>query len=391
MISVIPLRAGSKSIPHKNVRSLAGRPLAAWVIEASLRAANVRRTIVTTDDPLVTPIYRDFLDRFGPDSIALHERSPGSATDTASTESVLLEVARDLMDDDDVLCLLQATSPLTTATDIDGAWAVFAAGGWDSLLSVVPQHRFVWEAGPGGAQPLNYDPRARPRRQEMTPILVENGAIYITKVRALIDSGSRLSGRVGLYEMPAHTYVELDEPEDLHRLEPLVRDVRRRTLRSEAAGIQLVLSDVDGVLTDAGMYWSSDGVESKRFSARDGKGFQLLHEAGIRTGLLTSEAVELVRRRAEKLRTSVALDCTDKLAEADRLRVEAGLSWRQIAYIGDDVHDIDLMAAVGLSAAPADALPRVRSVAHLVTESGGGRGCFRELADLILESRSTAD
>ena len=365
MIAVIPLRAGSKSIPHKNVREIGGRPLAAWVIEASLNAASVTRTVVSTDDPLVSGIYQGFLERWGPEAITLHDRSPETATDTASTESVLLEVVRSGLGDDDVICLLQATSPLTTERDIDAAWALFESGRWDSVLSVVPQHRFIWEARADGARPLNYDPAARPRRQDMAPLLVENGAIYITSTRALVQSDSRLSGRVGLYQMPAHTYVELDEPEDWERLEPVVREARRRNLRAEAAAIELVLSDVDGVLTDAGMYWSSDGAESKRFSARDGKGFELLHQAGIRTGLLTSEAVDLVRRRAEKLGTSVALGCADKLAEADRLRIEAGLSWRQIAYIGDDVHDLELMAAVGLSAAPADALPRVLSLIHI--------------------------
>jgi YrbI family 3-deoxy-D-manno-octulosonate 8-phosphate phosphatase len=386
MIAIIPLRAGSKSIPHKNTRVMAGRPLATWVIAAALDAQSVERVILSTDDPIVVGLRDDMARAWGADRVVVHHRSASTATDTATTESALIEVAQTL-DQGSIVCLLQATSPLTTSDDIDAAAAVFGAGGFDSLLSVVPQHRFVWSQGDGGAHPVNYDPRSRPRRQEMSPLLVENGAIYITRRDELLATGSRLSGRIATYQMDAGSYMEIDEPQDWSLVESLIRARQVDGLGRAARRVRLVLTDVDGVLTDAGMYLSSDGTELKKFNARDGKGFELLRLAGIATGMLTSEAVELVAQRARKLGTHVALGCADKLAEADRLRLSSGLTWDEIAYIGDDVHDLELMASVGLSAAPCDAVPVVRSAARYVTQAAGGKGSFRELADLILAAQ----
>ncbi len=284
--------------------------------------------------------------------------------------------------------LLQATSPLTRAADVDAAVARFREGGFDSLLSVVPQTRFLWRQDGDDAVPVNYDPADRPRRQDAEPLLVENGAIYVYRAAVLRDHGSRLGGRIGLHPMPAETYCELDEPADWAIVEQLLVDRRRDALRVDPAEIQLVLTDVDGVLTDNGMTWHSDGTESKTFSARDGKGFELLHRQGIRTGLLTSEAVELVRRRGEKLGCHhVELGCRDKLAVADALRGALGLEWAQVAFVGDDVHDLGLLAEAGLSACPADAVAPVRAAVDLVLTERGGAGCFRELADLVLAAR----
>ncbi len=324
--------------------------------------------------------------RWGGDRLTVFQRSPETATDSAPTESALLEVVEHI-DGPSLICLLQATSPLTTAADIDKAASLFSSGGWDSLVSVVPQRRFLWTAGEDTAIPVNYDPQARPRRQDVMPVLVENGAVYITSRSALNASGSRLSGRIAIYEMDAATYLELDEPEDWQIVEEQLRSRPDDGLREAARLVRLVLTDVDGVLTDGGMYLGTDGEELKKFATRDGKGFELLRTAGILTGMLTSESVELVAHRAQKLNTSVALGCTDKRSEADRLRAAHQLTWDELAYIGDDLHDLELMAAVGLSAAPCDAVPSVRRAARYVTRARGGGGCFRELADLILASR----
>lgn len=383
MIAVIPARRGSKSIPGKNRLPIAGRPLVQWTIEAALAATAIDRVVVATDDPDVATIAT----RLG---ATVHARSEASATDDAPTEVVLREVAETTGGDEFVL--LQATSPLTRAEDIDGAVALLRTGGYDSVASVVPQHRFLWRRDGETAAAVNYDPAHRPRRQEATPLLVENGAIYVYRAAVLTDHGSRLGGRIGLYEMPEATYFEVDEPEDWVIVERLL--ARRRAQEAVSVDlreIRLVLTDVDGVLTDNGMIWHSDGTESKRFSARDGKGFELLHRQGIKTGLITSEAVELVRRRGAKLGCHhVELGCRDKVAAAETLRRDLGLEWAQIAFVGDDVHDLGLLGAAGLSACPADAVPAVRAAVDLVLGQPGGSGCFRELADFVLAGGAAA-
>lgn len=153
--------------------------------------------------------------------------------------------------------------------------------------------------------------------------------------------------------------------------------------------IRLFATDVDGVLTDAGMYYSESGDEWKKFNTRDGMGIKLLQKAGLITAIVTQERTRLVARRAEKLAIpELHQGVMDKLAVIRDMAERHGIALRQVAYIGDDVNDIEALKAVGLSAAPADGLPQVLEVVDYVCRLKGGEGAVRELAELILQSRS---
>jgi 3-deoxy-D-manno-octulosonate 8-phosphate phosphatase (KDO 8-P phosphatase) len=162
-------------------------------------------------------------------------------------------------------------------------------------------------------------------------------------------------------------------------------------LRARAAAIRLVVSDVDGVLTDGGVYYSAQGEVLKRFSMRDGMGVELLRERGISTALLTRERSSIVEARAEKLKIDRLLSGQiDKREALPRLVSELGLPPRAVAYIGDDVNDLGALgwvAEAGLAVCPADAVPKVIARVHFVTASRGGYGAFRELCELILENQ----
>lgn len=162
-------------------------------------------------------------------------------------------------------------------------------------------------------------------------------------------------------------------------------------LRLRAAAVRLVVSDVDGVLTDAGVYYSADGEALKRFSMRDGMGVELLRNAGIRTALMTRENSPIVARRAEKLQIeSVWSGQKDKREALPRLLRELGYPLQAVAYIGDDVNDLEALrfvAEAGLAVCPADAVPKVAAAVHFVTSARGGHGAFRELCDLILDNQ----
>ena len=153
--------------------------------------------------------------------------------------------------------------------------------------------------------------------------------------------------------------------------------------------LRLFATDVDGVLTDAGMYYSESGEELKKFNTRDGMGIKLLQAAGLVTALITMEETKLVTRRAEKLAIpEVHQGARDKLAVMREMVARHGLTLQQVAYIGDDVNDLEVLNAVGFSAAPADALPAVRDAVDYVCRQKGGEGAVREVADLILEAKS---
>ena len=162
---------------------------------------------------------------------------------------------------------------------------------------------------------------------------------------------------------------------------------------ARAARIALVVSDNDGVMTDGTVYVSAAGEDMKAYSVRDGMGVERLRDAGIATAILTREAPTLILRRAAKLELRYLwTQVRDKRAYLGRILEETQLSLDRIAYIGDDLNDLEIIAAVGelgLTAAPADAMPRVREAVHHVCTAPGGRGAFREFAEWLLRLRET--
>jgi 3-deoxy-D-manno-octulosonate 8-phosphate phosphatase (KDO 8-P phosphatase) len=177
-------------------------------------------------------------------------------------------------------------------------------------------------------------------------------------------------------------------------LTPPLVPLFERELRFRAANLRLVVTDVDGVLTDGGVYYSERGEALKRFSVRDGMGIERLRADGVETAFMTREASAIVARRAEKLGLRyVYLGVSDKRAALPRLLEEAGVRLAQVAYIGDDVNDTEIMNAVsrlGLVGAPRDAALSVAQVAHRWCTAPGGHGAFREFAEWLLELRREA-
>jgi len=164
-------------------------------------------------------------------------------------------------------------------------------------------------------------------------------------------------------------------------------------LGQRAKRLKLVLSDNDGVLTDAGVYYSDTGEALKRFSLRDGMGVERLRNAGIATAIITRENSQIVARRAEKLRLPhVYLGIWNKREHLDLIVEETGYSLQEMAYIGDDVNDlacIESIGALGLTGSPADAIPEIRSAVHYVCEAKGGYGAFRDFAEWLLHHRDS--
>lgn len=156
--------------------------------------------------------------------------------------------------------------------------------------------------------------------------------------------------------------------------------------------IRMVLTDCDGCLTDGGMYYTEYGDEMKKFNTRDGMGFALLRARGIITGIVTSESVKLNERRAQKMKVDILESgVMDKMPVIQRLSREQGIPLNEIAYIGDDINDLEAIKAVGFGCSPADGVPSAREAARYVTRACGGHGVFREVADLILNSLGSAD
>lgn len=157
-------------------------------------------------------------------------------------------------------------------------------------------------------------------------------------------------------------------------------------LRNKLRKVKFVLTDCDGVLTDTGVYYSDRGEELKRFSIRDGMGVERLRKLlGIETGIITGELSGSVKKRAEKLKIEeIHLGVKNKLDILNKIKLTRDLRTDNIAYIGDDVNDFEILQQVGFSACPNDALPKIKKICDYICENKGGNGAFRELAELII-------
>jgi len=159
-------------------------------------------------------------------------------------------------------------------------------------------------------------------------------------------------------------------------------------VKSKCKKIKIVLSDVDGVLTDGGMYYTDKGDIMKKFHVRDGMGVTLLRKKQIQTILITKEKTKIVKEWAKRMKIEKLYDgVLDKKKISALICKKYQLSLNEIAYIGDDVNDIELLKIVGLSAVPNDASMKAKKVSHYVCKSSGGKAAFREFADLILSQK----
>lgn len=375
-VAFIPVRGGSKSIPLKNIKEMNGHPLVYWTVKAAAECADIDVVYVSTDSDII----KKTVEGFAMPKVQVIGRSAESACDTASTEFAMLEFARQYEFDN--IVLIQATSPLLTAKDLDGGFALYAEEDCDSVISCVRQYRFHWQVDEKGfATPTNYDFYHRPRRQEFGGYLTENGAFYITSRERLLQYECRLSGRIKAYEMPEDTVFEIDEPSDWVIIEQLMK----KNEKFEMPEIKLFLTDCDGCLTDAGMYYSEHGDEMKKFNTKDGMGITLLREAGIKTGIITGEDVDIVRNRAKKLRMDeVFCGIKNKLEVVEALCQKYGIALSNVAYVGDDINDLEVIKKVGFGCSVNNAMEEVKSAARYVSPKNGGEGAIRDIIDHIL-------
>jgi 3-deoxy-D-manno-octulosonate 8-phosphate phosphatase (KDO 8-P phosphatase) len=164
------------------------------------------------------------------------------------------------------------------------------------------------------------------------------------------------------------------------------------TPADRAAHVKLVVFDVDGVLTDGGLWYGADGEAFKRFDVKDGHAMVLARLVGLPVALLTARTSKLVEVRAAELKLAkVYQGRREKGPAFDELCLELGVTPAQVAYMGDDVNDLAPMAKAGLSACPADAVDEVRGAVHFVSSRPGGHGAARELLELVLKATGQWD
>ncbi|HEV2929529.1 MAG TPA: acylneuraminate cytidylyltransferase, partial [Propionibacteriaceae bacterium] len=310
VVAIIPARGGSKGVPGKNLRRVAGRSLVQRAVDACVAATSIDAAYVSTDDAGIAEAARGA-------GAAVIERPADLAGDTASSESALLHALDRLAAEGaepEIVVFVQCTSPFIAPGDLDRAVGMIAGGRADSVFAAVATYEFLWRSGPDGqASGINHDAAYRPRRQDREPHFRETGAFYAMSVAGFRAAQHRFFGRTAVVEVPELTAVEIDHAHDLTLASALAAAIDPRV----RVDVDVVVTDFDGVHTDDSAIVNEDGYEAVRVSRADGLGMERLRKAGIPILILSKETNKVVRARAAKLRVDV-LHGIDGKAEAIR-------------------------------------------------------------------------
>lgn len=380
VVAVIPARGGSRGVPGKNIRRVGGVPLVGRAVTAAREAKLIDSVYVSTDASEIAAVAL----AYGANVI---DRPDDLATDAASSESALVHALDELERDGlkpDVLVFLQATSPFISSDDLDDAIERVTLGESDVVFSAAETHAFLWKDTRGGAAAVNHDAATRPRRQDREPQYQETGAFYVLRVDGFRRATHRFFGRIGMGIVHPSTALEVDTEADLHTamLSPALSRTRSR-IRVDA-----VVTDFDGVHTDNRVHVAQDATESVVAHRGDGLGVALLQAAGIPVLILSTETNPVVAARAAKLDVDVRHGVEDKASALRGWAASQDVALTRIAYLGNDVNDLECLRIVGWPVLVADAHPDVVPEARLVLTRNGGDGAVRELADLILIERT---
>jgi CMP-N-acetylneuraminic acid synthetase len=216
IVSLTLARGGSKGVPRKNIADICGKPLIQYVIDAAKSSNYISKSYVSTEDEEIKSV----VEKLGVNVI---DRPPELAKDTSKCEEALMHFAN--LVDFDILCFIQTTSPLVLASDIDKGISMILQEKYDSVFSATTETWVPkWLASGNHVNPVNWTPSARPRRQQMPELLIENGAFYITKRENLIKSGLRYSGKIGCVTMPLKRSFQIDTQDELNLIKSIIKN-----------------------------------------------------------------------------------------------------------------------------------------------------------------------
>lgn len=399
VLAIIPARGGSKGIPHKNIKNFAGHPLIAYSIIAARQAETVTRVIVSTDDPEIAAVAREYgaeVPFMRPEELAQDH-----TLDLPVFQHALAWLVANEAYSPDVVVHLRPTSPVRPVGLVDEAVRLLLDNpNVHSVRGVVPagqnphkMWRIDMETGqmralldvPGVPEPYNAP------RQALPPVFWQTGHIDAIRTTTILEMNS-MSGSVILpVKLDPRYTVDIDSPSDWQRAEWLVwfgglemvnPGSRRRSLPEV---VKLVVFDFDGVMTDNRVWTDAEGHEFIAAFRSDSMGIHALRDAGIASIVLSTETDGAVEARCRKIGIEVMQGVKDKAGRLQNYLDERGIDRAQVVYVGNDINDLPCFPLVGCAVAVADAMSDVMRAADLVLTRPGGFGAVREICERILK------
>ncbi|QDU58483.1 cytidylyltransferase domain-containing protein [Aeoliella mucimassa] len=383
VLAILPARDGSTRTSVNPLSPVAGHPLIGHTVTAARMSKSVTRIVVATPHSGIADVAR----RFG-GQVVMQQR------ETNDTDA-MLEVLEQLQASEnyrpDVVVQLAWSAPLTTSEEIDRTVDALAQQQADSALAVVEFPKFVWQHDASGCGVgVNHDRPSGDHSDDSAPQFLEAHAVYAMRTSGLLETKQRFFGKTALVEMPRDRHLVLSDSSDLDVAELRLRR-RFAMLRDKLLpdSIGAVVFDFDGVFTDNSVTVDQEGRESTLCSRGDGMGIGQLKKTGIPLLVLSKEPVPIVMHRCGKLGLECLHGVDNKLPLLDKWLAEHGVDRQNTVYMGNDINDIECLAAVGCGTVPADAHPDVLPVANLVLDYPGGRGAVRQLCDMIVSKVTT--
>ncbi|MFK7971470.1 MAG: 3-deoxy-manno-octulosonate cytidylyltransferase, partial [Bacteroidia bacterium] len=386
ILGIIPARYASTRFPGKPLARIAGKPMIQWVYEQCKKASKLSEVVVATDDERIIKA----VEKFGGKAIKTGDHHLNGTSRCA-------EIAQQLPDYEHIINI-QGDEPLidplaintvailleqghniaTLYTDLvehdiakrsivkvafNGSNAHAFSRDVTSLSSEYPKGKHVGIYGFSTSH-LAVLMQLSPSKNELKESLEQ---------LRWLDNGYK----IGIAKTSSTSF-GVDLPEDVKIAESLILDTKLKAIKA-------IVTDVDGVLTDGSIMYDSHSVESKTFNVKDGQICSVLKRHGFFMGIITGRKSKMVKRRASELGfDSINQRCKDKEAAIKTFATDFNLKLEEIAYIGDDINDLPAYAMAGLSAAPQDAPSYIKDRATITLSKAGGKGVFRELADMIL-------
>ena len=402
-VAVIPARYASTRLPGKPLLDICGKPLIQRVWEIVSHTRGLDDIVVATDDDRIA----DAVQAFG-GKVCMTSPECKSGSDRVREVAKFLAV--------DVYVNVQGDEPLLEPSAIETLLAVFTQ---DKSVQVAtlcsriseeqarsPHQVKVVRDHAGNALYFSRAPLPFVREATESAVFLGHIGIYAYRADALrgfaslppspLEQTEKLEQLrflqagipIRVLEVPLMG-AGVDTPEDLERVRAVARERRRAAALEKLKRVGLVITDVDGVLTDGGLYYGSDGECLKRFHARDGLGVRLLQQAGIQVAVLSGLDCPALRKRLADLGiTEAVLGQLDKRAALSGIMERCGVAAEEVAFIGDDIPDMEVFGLCGVSVTVGDAPDYVKARADLVLECKGGQGAFREQADEILGKKA---
>jgi YrbI family 3-deoxy-D-manno-octulosonate 8-phosphate phosphatase len=375
-VLIIPARGGSKEIPKKNLQKVNGISL----IERALRTAiksKVDKIIVSTDDSDIIKISEKY-------KIIVHNRSNLNSSDEASTESVILEVIKDLGQNwppETVIGFYQVTSAFVRPETINECFSHSERG--FSAFSAVVFHSFVWEENSNWL-PVNHPLDHRPRRQDLSQKVKETGAIYTFPMNEFKEKKYRFCSAAYPVKVEKLSSFEIDEQSDLKLANLIATQFESLNFKlSSLNKPKILFTDFDGCLTNDKVKVNIFGKENVVVNRKDGLAVKRLKKLGIQVVIATTETNDVVAVRAKKMNVEILKGLENKVEAITSFLSQRNLSWADIWYLGNDVNDLGPIEKAALSFCPIDASPEIFTKSQVVLSRRGGEGLLAEIASRL--------